>query len=383
MDGPSDLPATRAAILAGIDRGWHVGAQLEASRRGSVVARLALGEARSGVAMAPDTLVPWFSGTKPITAVAVLQQWERGRLDLDQPVARHLPAFGANGKGAITVRHVLTHTGGFRRLALSPGQIRRVSWEELVAAICAAPLEEGWVPGERAGYHAVSGFCVLGELVRRLDPAGRPLADYVAEEIFEPCDMADSWLTMEPDRHRAYGERMAVPVRTGGSSPEVIGSLAGPDAYVPLLPSGGAVGPMADLVRFYEMLLGGGERRGFRVLRADTVAAMTARQRAGMHDDTFGAVLDWGLGVMVNSWHHGQRPGWYGYGDHAHPDSFGHGGVGTLVSFGDPGSGLAVAVAFNGQLAEGANHERTQPVLNALYEDLGLAPSPSPPTQAR
>ena len=373
MADAASLPATIAAIETGMQRGLHIGAQLVATKNGVVVARLAVGEARRGVPMTPETLMPWFSGTKPVTAAAVLQQWERGRLDLDQPVARHIPAFGANGKGAITVRHVLTHTGGFRSFGLSAGQVRRASFDELLAAICAAPLEEGWVPGERAGYHTISGFHVLAEIVQRLDPAARSFAEYVAEEVFEPCDMGDSWMAMTAERYQHYGDRMAVPVRTAGGEPKPIRSLSGTDAYTPVFPSGGAVGTMSDLVRFYEMLLGGGERGGFRVLKRETVAAMVSRQRTGMRDETFGSVLDWGLGVMVNSWHHQQKPGWYGYGDHAGADAFGHGGVGTLVSFADPGHGLAVALAFNGQLGEAANHARTQPVVNALYADLGLA----------
>lgn len=323
--------------------------------------------------MRPDTLVPWFSGTKPVIAAAVLHQHERGRLDLDDAVADHIPEFGAGGKGAVTIRQVLTHTGGFRTFAMTPQQVRTAADGEVLRAICAAPLEDGWDPGARAGYHPMSGFHVLGELVRRLDPEDRTLPDFVAEEIFEPCDMADSWLAMSEDRYRSYGDRMAVPMKSDGSSLRPIHSLSGPDAYRPVLPSAGAVGPMSDLVRFYEMLLGRGEREAVTVLQPGSVAAMTARQRVGMRDETFGSVLDWGLGVMVNSWHYEHKPGWYGYGDHAGPDAFGHGGVGSLVSFADPAHDLAVAVAFNGQLGEAANHARTQPVINALYDDLGLS----------
>ena len=47
----------------------------------------------------------------------------------------------------------------------------------MIERICAAPLEDGWVPGETAGYHVASGWYVLGELVRRTDPAGRDFAE--------------------------------------------------------------------------------------------------------------------------------------------------------------------------------------------------------------
>jgi CubicO group peptidase (beta-lactamase class C family) len=139
-------------------------------------------------------------------------------------------------------------------------------------------------------------------------------------------------------------------------------------------PSGGGVGPMADLVKLAEALLGGGQRAGERILREDTVAALTSRHRQGMRDETFGMVIDWGLGVMVNSWAYREAPTSYGYGEHASPDAFGHGGQQTSLVFADPAHGLAIALCCNGRPGERANHRRTQPVVTALYEELGLAP---------
>ena len=72
---------------------------------------------RPGVAMTDASLMPWFSGTKLVTATAVVQLWDRGRLDLAQTVASVIPEFAAHGKDAVTITHVLTHTGGFRRPA--------------------------------------------------------------------------------------------------------------------------------------------------------------------------------------------------------------------------------------------------------------------------
>jgi CubicO group peptidase (beta-lactamase class C family) len=135
---------------------------------------------------------------------------------------------------------------------------------------------------------------------------------------------------------------------------------------------------MADLVKVFEAFLGGGEREGHRVLRPETVAAMTSRQREGLVDETFGMVIDWGLGLMVNSWAYLRRPTSYGYGEHASPAAFGHGGQQSSIAFADPAHGLAVALACNGRPGEPLNHRRTQPVLTALYEDLGLAEGRSP-----
>ena len=112
------LPHTIQTIERGRADGLHVGAQVYASVRGETIADFAVGLARSApdVPMRTDTLMLWMSATKSVAAVAVAQLWERGLLELDDPVARHLPEFAARGKERITLRHLLTHTGGFRAL---------------------------------------------------------------------------------------------------------------------------------------------------------------------------------------------------------------------------------------------------------------------------
>ena len=354
-----------AAIRKGADDGLHVGAQLSVwvgGRGASVVAGVGAPDRPMGA----DTLLPWFSATKPVTAAAVLQQWERGRLDPDDPVARHVPEFAAAGKERVTIRHLLTHTAS---LAAKAG--RDDGPDSLLATACGSPLVEEWVPGRRAAYSPRLGYHVLGEVVRRVD--GRSFDAYVAEEVFEPLGMADSWLALPPERYAAYGARMGVMHDTSGGAPKVVPGLAGPQGFAAVQPSSSGVGPACDLVRFFVALLGKGELDGVRVLSPQSVDTMCSRHRAGLRDETFGSVIDWGLGVMVNSWHYRHEPAPYGFGDHASPRAFGHGGVQSSVAFADPEVGLASVVIFNGMAGEAGHHRRTQPVITALYEDLGLA----------
>ncbi len=340
---------------------------------GEPVAALAEGIARPGVAMTEGSLVPWFSGTKLVTATAIAQMWDRGDLDVDQPVSSVIPEFAAGGKGAVTIRHVLTHTGGFRRLAGTTDMfIGGIEPSELLRRVYDAPIEDGWVPGERAGYHPVTGFHVLGEVVRRVD--GRGFDAFVSEEIFEPLGMADSWVALPVERVRAYGDRLAVMHDTSAGAPRPIARFLKQDGFGWVEPSSSGIGPVGDLVRLAEALRRGGELDGERILSEHAVAALTARHRAGMHDETFGAVIDWGLGVMVNSWHYAGEPAPYGYGDHAGRDAFGHGGGRSSVVFADPEHRISVAFCANGMPGERANHRRTQPVISGLYVDLGLAP---------
>ena len=160
------LIRTRALIERGMVEGLHVGAQLYVSRNRETVADLALGEARPGVPMAPGTLMPWRSCSKPVGAVALAQLRERGALDFDDRVAHHVPEFAANGKDAVTIRHILTHTAGLRPPA--PGW-ESLPWDDTIAAICATALQPGWTPA-KAGYSAAASW---GGSTRCSSRAGR------------------------------------------------------------------------------------------------------------------------------------------------------------------------------------------------------------------
>lgn len=359
------VPAARGVIEAGRAEGIHIGAQLYVSLNRQVVADCALGESRAGVPMTPDTLMIWFSSTKPVTAVALAQQWERGRCSPDDPVCQHLPEFAAEGKERVTLRHLLTHTGGFR---FADGFGTRhgpfaVSWDENVARVCAAQLEPGWVPGQKAGYHPTSSMFIIGEIVRRCD--GRPFARYVREEIFQPLGMHDSWIGMPPERYRAYGDRIGWMHATekGGAKPLPVTDSE--EGTARCIPGGNGRGPMRELGWFYEALLGHGARNGVRIVSPQTVAALTARHRVGMHDATLGLVVDWGLGFAIDT---------VSYGRHASARTYGHGGAQSSVGLADPEYGLVVALVTNGMPGRERHYRRFEAVCSALYEDLALVP---------
>ena len=361
------LPRTLGVIERGMAERLHIGAQLYVSRGGEPIADVAIGEARSGVPMRPDFLMLWMSSVKPVMGVAIAQLWERGLLGLDDLVCRHIPEFGTKGKEAITLRHVLTHSGGFR---LAAAQWSATPWAEIIAEICDHELEPGWVPGQHAGYHVSSGWYVLGEIIRRLD--GRPFERYVREAIFEPLGMRDSWVGMPSERHRAYGDRIAVMHMTTGDGliPHPYWAWTGTvEACALCRPGGSAWGPIRELGRFYEALLDGG--RG--ILRPQTVEALTTRHTVGLLDRTFGVTLDRGLGVIVDSKHHGPGADWYGR--HCSPRTFGHGGYVSSVGFADPEHGLVVTVVFNGMTDQARHDARMRATLDALYQDLGFAPA--------
>jgi CubicO group peptidase (beta-lactamase class C family) len=371
IDGSLDrLPRTREAIADGIRARLHLGAQLYASLHGEPLADAALGEDRPGTPLTRGHLMLWLSATKPVPAVALAQLWERGLLELDDPVALHIPEFAAHGKEGITLRHLLTHTGGIRMLDTGWPHL---PWDEVIARICAMRPEPRWVPGQKAGYHQASSWFILGEVIQRV--GGRPFSTYVRDEIFSPLGMADCWIGMPPERYRAYREAGRIGAMWNTEGPEEDGAKEhgwdSEERCVNPSPGGNGYGPCSGLGRFYEMLLGRGSRQGQRILLPQTVEAFTSPHRVGMVDATFKHVLDWGLGFIVNSIQYGAETVPYGYGHHASPRTFGHSGYRSSAAFADPERGLAVALVFNGTPAADAHERRIRAVLDAIYEDLG------------
>jgi len=262
-----------------------------------------------------DTIYDAASLTKVIaTTTAVMQLVERGRLELDAPVARYLPAFGLHGKESITVRHLLTHVSGLR-----PDVDLKPVWSGYETGVDLACRERlKGVTGFTFIYSDIN-FIVLGELVRVI--TGDRLDVYAEKEIFRPLRMGDTgFLPPERKRNRvAPTERLPEGLLQGvvhDPTTRVMGGVAG---------HAGVFTSASDLARFCRMLLADGKAHGRQVLRAETIREMTRVQTDGADRR--------GLGWDIDSSFSGPRGRWFPAGA-----SFGHTGfTGTLVWI-DPGS---------------------------------------------
>ncbi|NLU70164.1 serine hydrolase domain-containing protein [Streptomyces sp. HNM0574] len=190
-----------AALVAETDalpeRGWCAGAVVAAGRGPHLAVEHATGyalryraydpEAGRGVLLpraeqvpaAPGTLFDLASLTKLFTAVAVLQQTERGTLRLDDPAARHVPEFGAAGKERLTLRQLLTHTSG-----LPPELPLHAHPEDPLAPLWAAE------PGPPVERYSDLGPIALQQVLERATGTG--LDTLVREGITAPLGMDDT-----------------------------------------------------------------------------------------------------------------------------------------------------------------------------------------------
>lgn len=360
-----DFQPALDALARARDAGWHDGAQLYVSRYGAPLLDVATGEAAPGRARRTDDVMLWYSSSKPATTVAVLQLWERGLLGLDDRIGDFVHGWGG-GKERCTVRHVLTHTGGFpmRREGLSE---RDLPYSERVRLIADHPAESE--PGTRAEYHLTTGWTVLGAVVEAVD--GRPVKQYVEEEVFARAGMEGCHLGVPEDVQEDLGDRLVpvrwrghqMPVRRDGRVVMVDDDVEArghnePRYRARVEPGSSGHGPANQLGRFYECLLGCGPL----LLEPRTVEAMAAVHRYGMRDATFGNLkLPWGLGVQVS----GAMSG--GPGRRA----FGHSGMASSRGFADPDTGLVAVLVTDGLPAPIDNEQRLHEVTDAVYRAFG------------
>ena len=180
------LPAVDAVIQSAISEGTIPGAVLLVGHDGQVVYRKAYGsralEPRREV-MTLDTVFDVASLTKVIvTSTAVMQLVERGKVRLNDPVAKYLPEFAQNGKEDVTVRQLLTHYSG-----LEPDLDLKTAWggkqTAYRMAFAETPVDP---PGSKFSYSDIN-FIVLGALVERV--SGETLDEYSARHIFVPLKM--------------------------------------------------------------------------------------------------------------------------------------------------------------------------------------------------
>jgi CubicO group peptidase (beta-lactamase class C family) len=188
--------AVSAMLRARIAAGDFPSAVYVVSAAGHVLFADALGDAvrePARHAATFETIYDLASLTKPlVTGLLSALLYERGRIELDAPVARYLDEFDREDKRAVTVRHLLTHASGlpaWRPLYLLADGRR----ERALEVIASLPLEHE--PGARVVYSDL-GFITLGLLLQRV--AGAPLSELARDEIFKPLGLSRTFFN--PDR---------------------------------------------------------------------------------------------------------------------------------------------------------------------------------------
>lgn len=234
----------------------------------------------------PGMVCPWFSITKIATATAAMRLAERGLLDLDAPIAGHVPALRqvrpAGWASRITARHLLSHSAGLANPIpvrwVHPADQQAPDPDAFLHNLLAQHRMLRSAPGSRARYSNLGPLVLAAAMATA---AGQPFTDLIVTEILRPLGMAATAFSYPPQtRTRAavgYHPRRS-PMRL--LLPRwAIGGRAG--RWISLQPFlvdgpayGGLVGPVDELARFLQLHLRDGELDGVRILSPQSAAAM-------------------------------------------------------------------------------------------------------------
>ena len=332
---PQALRGIEGLFQRQIENGQHPGAALAVYRYGKLVLDLygGLADQSTGRPVTEDTLFVIFSSSKPLAAACLYILRDRGKVDWDEPVATYWPEFAQNGKSGVTVRHIMTHQGGFPTTPPELTWDKWGNWDTVVRAMEeATPVYE---PGTVLAYHSRNFGWLCGELVRRID--GRPISQFLREEVTTPLGMNDTYLGLPPSLE---GRVSKVHAMEDCDQPDLVDIYNKPEVHQAGQPAGGVITTGRDLARFFAMMVGGGTLDGVQILKPETIKEVTKLQVQGA-DRINGNYVRLCLGMALGD------PA-MGLSRTVNIHTFGHAGAGTSEVWGDPDSGLAVAIIPNG-----------------------------------
>ncbi len=285
--------------------------------------------------IAKDSIYRLMSMTKPITAVAVMQLVEQGKIELDAPLNRYLCGFtnmrvvddkryayheGMNAfdllKGLltfrikaprtvsaerdITIRDLLCHASGLEQgiyglIGMKLNKSKRESLAELEKKYGTMPLD--FQPGKGSGYSPLAGFDMLARVVEVV--SGQSFDAYLQKNLFDPLGMCDTTFRLDNKQSarlvHVYKRKKEILKDVTDTPEDMDKLLKRGENYT--AGCGGLFSTLHDYDRFAHMLLNKGELDGKRVLREETVLLMGTEGSPDYPEPDPGCV--WGLGMKI------------------------------------------------------------------------------------
>ena len=316
------------------------------------------GDPSAGTVWEADTMAMSWSTTKGVASTAVHLLADRGLLRYDDTLAAHWPEFAANGKQAITVRHLLSMEAGLYKIRHLIDDPRQMLDHDTMASLLAqaAPAHE---PGARNAYHTMTYGWLVGELVRRI--TGVSLGTFVQNEIAAPLGLDGCYIGTPDDQIRRVAAFPEMPppkpaVRLAAKAVNPVTSLFGvslrriADAFFPIdgeqviathqflraeVPSVNGVFTARSLARLYAALGNDAGLDGVQLWKPETRRAATTQQN-DRRDRVIPLKVGWRLG------YHQPFPK-----KKSSAESFGFYGAFGSGAFADPTRNLAVGLTVH------------------------------------
>ena len=373
----SGFGAVKDAFAVNFREHGDVGASVAITIGGELVVDLWGGhlDSEGSTPWQEDTIINVWSTTKTMACLSALVLASRGQLDVDAPVERYWPEFGAAGKGDVLVRHLLSHTAGLPGwdARLEPDDI--YDWDKVTGLL--AEQATWWTPGWKSGYHAVSQGNLVGEVVRRVD--GRSVGTFFAEEIAGPLG-ADFHIGLgEEHDHRVapvipappivFGsadgtsvpDRESIPYRA--ANPRLVAEQSWEIPWRRAeIPAAGGHGNARSVALAQSVVSAGGSARGVDLLTTEVIERIFDVQAAG-RDLVLGIGVTFGVGYGLNSPRNPISP---------NPRVCYWGGWGGSLVVNDVDTGMTMAYVMNRMGQGTVGDDRAHTLLRAAYASLGV-----------
>lgn len=298
--------AVRDLLAASLERGDDTGASVAVTVEGELAVDIWGGWADEAetVPWDRDTITNVWSTTKTMTALCALMVADAGELDLEAPVARYWPEFGAAGKAdRVLVRHLLGHTAGLSGWAEPVAIEDLYDWEKCTSLLAAQ--EPWWEPGTASGYHAVTQGYLVGEVIRRV--TGQSVGSFFRSEVAEPLG-ADFHIGLDPGNFDRVANVIPPPpisLSDAGLPAMALRTLSNPPLDVSAvwtsawrqaeIPAAGGHGNARSVATVQAILANGGSLAGRRFL-SEAGAKRVLDQQSDGDDLVLGVPVRFGMG---------------------------------------------------------------------------------------
>lgn len=321
-------------IESAIARGLIPGAALMVARYGDVLFEGHWGTycSRTGrnATVDADTVHQAYSFSKGISATVIAIAHQRKLVDYDAPVSTYLSGFHGKWKEQLTLRTLLNHSAGLNNCPTTPVSTE-AEWQTCLDGCSRYDLE--WEPGSKTLYHVSQGMFLAAAALRAV-MENQPWEAICRDLLFDPLG-APSLTFNVPE-----GECVAVTPQPATLPHTIDQNTFGLMGH----PGAGGFGTARDMLKVLQMLVCGGTWQGKALIHPDEMPQLFevqfARERRHAEQSNIAPMHDpWGLGWMIRDTLccHG-----FGLGDTTSDRAFGHAGISTVHSVGDPETGLAL-----------------------------------------
>ena len=360
-DPKIELPTLFAELQTQLEMGLHRNASVAVFVDGEELLSYLSSEDGSGATPEPPPLFRAFSSGKAMAAATIWRLLDTGTLEIDAPVARYWPEFAQRGKTSVTLRHVLTHTAGLPQ-DFGRGDVDWGDWGRMIDILASMPLE--YEPGKVIHYHAITFGLLVAEIASRA--TGDTFVDLFEREVKSPLGLSDTSFAVDLEDRKARRRIQSLHVPADYHDQDMPRKMDWLLDNQIVSPGATCITSARDLAKLYSTVCAGGRTIEDEVWLNEEAAENVYTVHAHAYDIESMMPLRIGQGI----WFFDDQPNRMAAPEESR--TFGHGGMGTSIAWGDPDNNIAVAIVTDTMQSEELNGKRLNRISGAVRRDLEL-----------